>query len=153
VIIREFRNDDLAPTVALWRRARFASQPWLEQRVPHSVDDDFEHFRRVILVDHFVFVAESDARVAGFASLRGALLGHLYVDPPAQGQGLGSALLDHAKSLSPSGLSLFTHQRNQRARMFYERRGFQIARLGVSPPPENEPDVEYVWAPLLSPTP
>ena len=47
---------------------------------------------------------------------------------------------------SPEGLTLSTYQRNERARAFYERRGFRAVRYGVSPPPECEPDVEYAWA-------
>ena len=30
---------------------------------------------------------------------------------------------------------------------FYERRGFRAAAYGLSPEPENEPDVKYVWEP------
>lgn len=113
----------------------------------HSEDEDLAHFESVIRVEYALWVAETEARVTGFVSLRGALLGHLYVDPLAQGRGVGSTLLDHAKALSPEGLSLYTHQRNARARAFYERRGFRVVRLGVSPPPESEPDVEYAWRP------
>ena len=42
---------------------------------------------------------------------------------------------------------LFTVQVNVNGRAFYEKHGFVIARLGVSPPPESEPDVEYHWRP------
>jgi ribosomal protein S18 acetylase RimI-like enzyme len=60
---------------------------------------------------------------------------------------VGTALLDKAKELTPAGLTLFTHQRNARARTFYERRGFRAVAFGVSPPPESEPDVKYAWDP------
>ena len=63
----------------------------------------------------------------------------------AQGAGAGSALIAHAKRLHPSGVWLFTHQRNTRARAFYEARGFRAVAFGVSPPPESEPDVRYEW--------
>jgi hypothetical protein len=49
--------------------------------------------------------------------------------------------------LSPGGLRLFTFQRNVPARSFYEKYGFRAVRFGVSPAPENEPDVEYRWEP------
>jgi hypothetical protein len=35
----------------------------------------------------------------------------------------------------------------ERARSFYERRGFRAVQFGVSPPPESEPDVRYAWDP------
>jgi GNAT superfamily N-acetyltransferase len=74
-------------------------------------------------------------------------LNYIYVDPLRQKHGLGTVLLNKAKTMSPTGLTLFTHQRNERARAFYERRGLRAVELGVSPPPESEPDVKYEWAP------
>ena len=67
------------------------------------------------------------------------------MDPRCQRRGVGTALLERAKELAPEGLTLFTHQRNERARAFYERRGFRAVQFGVSPPPESEPDVKYAW--------
>ena len=69
------------------------------------------------------------------------------MEPRCQGRGIGTALLDRAKKLAPDGLTLFTHQRNERARAFYERLGFRAVQFGVSPPPESEPDVKYTWDP------
>ena len=34
-----------------------------------------------------------------------------------------------------------------RAEELLEARGFEVLRYGISPPPESEPDVEYVWRP------
>jgi ribosomal protein S18 acetylase RimI-like enzyme len=56
-------------------------------------------------------------------------------------------MIEHARSLSPSLLELHTHQRNERARRFYEQHSFSVVQLGVSPPPESEPDVFYRWQP------
>jgi hypothetical protein len=60
---------------------------------------------------------------------------------------VGTARIERARSLSPGGLTLFTHQRNARARAFYEKCGFRVVRFGVSPQPESEPDVAYGWEP------
>ena len=76
-----------------------------------------------------------------------AKVDQLHVEPGSQGRGIGTALLDRAKQLAPEGLTWFTHQRNERARAFYERRGFRAVEFGVSPPPESEPDVRYAWVP------
>ncbi len=149
--IRPLRADDVEVVVAAWRRSRIAAMPGLEARMGHTLEDDRAHFRESVLPDHDVWVAAEGGRVIGLLTLQGDRLGHLYVDPPAQGRGIGSALLDHAKALSPSGLALFTHVRNERARAFYERRGFVALRFGVSPPPESEPDVEYRWDPPSRP--
>jgi ribosomal protein S18 acetylase RimI-like enzyme len=140
--IRRMRADDVEAVVRLWRRSRDASQPWLEARMGHTHEDDLRFFRGTIARENDVWVAD-DGGVVGFLAIAGERLGWLYVDPPAWGRGIGSALLDKAKALAPAGLTLYTHQRNARARAFYERRGFRVVRLGLSPPPESEPDVLY----------
>lgn len=42
---------------------------------------------------------------------------------------------------------VWTHQKNSKARAFYEKWGLTAVRFGMSPPPESEPDVEYQWRP------
>jgi GNAT superfamily N-acetyltransferase len=142
--IRRMRPGEVESVVRLWRRSRDASQPWLEARMGHTAEDDMRFFEGAIVPGNDVWVA-IDAEVVGFLAIKGERLGWLYVDPPAQGKGVGTALLDKAKALSPEGLTLHTHQRNAGARAFYERRGFRAVRFGVSPPPESEPDVLYLW--------
>jgi ribosomal protein S18 acetylase RimI-like enzyme len=145
--IRPIEPGEVEAVVRLWRRAREDAQPWLEARMSHTAGDDRAFFRGTILRQTQVLVALRDERPVGMLAIAGHRIEHLYVDPPAQGQGVGTALLEHARRRSPSGLSLHTHQRNQRARAFYERRGFRVVRFGVSAPPESEPDVEYHWRP------
>jgi ribosomal protein S18 acetylase RimI-like enzyme len=55
------------------------------------------------------------------------------------------ALLNFAREQSPEHLWLYTLQVNLNARAFYEKNGFVAEKLGLSPPPESEPDVEYHW--------
>jgi len=141
--IRRMRADELSEVVALWRRSRDEAQPWLEARMSHSADDDLRHFRDVVARENEVWLALSGGHALGLLALRDGFIAQLYVDPPAQRRGVGSALIAHARALSPDGLSLYTHQRNQRARRFYERHGFRPASFGVSPGAECEPDVRY----------
>jgi ribosomal protein S18 acetylase RimI-like enzyme len=56
-------------------------------------------------------------------------------------------LVVFAKSLSPNGLELHTHQANHAARRLYEKHGFKAVKFGTSPLPESAPDVEYHWRP------
>jgi ribosomal protein S18 acetylase RimI-like enzyme len=144
--IRRMREDEIDAVARLWRRSRDDSQPWLEARMGHTAEDDLRFFEGTIAKENDVWVAV-DRGILGFLAIAGDRLGWLYVDPPAQGRGIGSALLDKAKALSPEGLTLYTHQRNERARAFYERRGFRAVRFGVSPPPESEPDAFYRFCP------
>ena len=141
------REDEIVAVAALWRRSRTDALPSLERRVPRPVADDVgrvEHLART--GEMWVAVASVEA-VVGMLALVHGQVDLLYVEPVEQGRGVGSVLLDHAKTVSPSGLTLFTHQRNEHARRFYEDRGFRVVRFGISPPPESEPDVLYEWTP------
>ncbi|RWK37099.1 GNAT family N-acetyltransferase [Mesorhizobium sp.] len=82
---------------------------------------------------------ENDLLV-GIIAFREDWIDQLYVLPGAQGTGVGTALLGIA------GLSLWTFQRNDAARRFYEKRGFVVAKVtDGSENEEREPDVLYSW--------
>lgn len=140
-------ETELVEVAGVWRRSRIDAVPEIEERLPHSFEEDLEHFSQVVIRESEVWVAELDGIIVGMMAVCGEDLEKLYVDPSYQRHGIGTRLLDLAKSESPSGLTLFTHQVNRRARAFYEARGFQATKFGISPPPENEPDVQYAWAP------
>jgi len=94
-----------------------------------------------------IWVAE-DGRIVGFLGLKDDVVTHLYVEPRSQSRGIGSALLDHAKSLRSDRLELWVFQKNEGARRFYERHGFVLARLtDGADNMENEPDALYEWSP------
>lgn len=147
VALRACRDPDVEEAVRVWARSRWDVQPWLEERMGHTPEDDLTHFREVILRDCEVQLAWEGDAIVGLIAHRAGRVEQLYVEPSCQGRGIGTALLAWARERSPSGLSLFTHQRNARARAFYEARGFEAVEFGRSPPPEDEPDVRYVWAP------
>ena len=92
------------------------------------------------------WVARHNGQVVGYMRLEHDEVSHLYVRPDSQGRGVGTALLNRAKSLSPQRLTLVTFQRNQAARSFYEARGFTPVATTDGDNAENEPDVTYLWA-------
>lgn len=145
--IRRMRDNELDETVAVWVRARWDAMPELEGRMGYDDAQNGAFFRDVVVREEQVWVAVAGGRVQGLLTLRGAEIERLYVDPPAQRRGVGSALLARARELSPGRLSLYTHRRNERARRFYERHGFAAVAFGTSPAPESEPDVRYEWRP------
>jgi GNAT superfamily N-acetyltransferase len=147
VRIRRYRPDDFDPVNDLWRRSRLHAFPDFQARKGYTADEDRAYFREVVLAKNEVWVTEGEGRPVAFMAIAGDFIDQLYVAPEHQRRGLGQALLAHARTLSPSGLRLFTFQFNANGRAFYEKNGFVVARLGVSPAPESEPDVEYHWRP------
>lgn len=92
-----------------------------------------------------LWIAERNGAPVGFAALRGDWLDHLYVEPSAQGRGVGEALLAKAKRRR-SELHLRVFERNTGARAFYERSGFAL--VGASDGADNEerlPDLHLRW--------
>ncbi|WP_326493866.1 GNAT family N-acetyltransferase [Rhizobium sp. SL86] len=64
---------------------------------------------------------------------------------PAQGQGIGAALLSKAK-LGQISLDLWTFQTNGPAQRFYESHGFiAVEETDGQTNEEREPDVRYRW--------
>ncbi|MEO3811038.1 GNAT family N-acetyltransferase [Sphaerisporangium sp. B11E5] len=93
---------------------------------------------------HELWVAERHGRVAGFVTYAIDQVGHLFVAPEQQGQGVGADLLRHAQRSRPQGLTLRTFLVNTRARRLYERLGFVVSGHEDEP---GEPDVVYDWVP------
>jgi ribosomal protein S18 acetylase RimI-like enzyme len=148
ILIRPYRPDDFEAVTVFWRRARELAFPDFQREKGHPFEEDQVYFRDVILINNDVWVVERDGTAAAFMALAGDFIDQLYVDPAYQRSGLGKALLEHARALSPEHLWLFTLQINVNGRAFYEQNGFRAVRFGFSPPPESEPDVEYHWYPL-----
>jgi ribosomal protein S18 acetylase RimI-like enzyme len=102
-------------------------------------------------------VAEVEGRVAGFVSVGdvqhaepapglGELLA-LYVDPPAQGAGVGRALLaageDRLRALGCDRAVLCVFLRNERARAFYAAHGWRPEEPEVVLDDRWSPEVRY----------
>lgn len=100
------------------------------------------------MAEQEVWVAEEGGLVVGFVALSDDLLDHIYVQPDAQGRGLGGALLDTAKRRRPDGFALWVFQQNEGARRFYERHGLRLVReTDGSGNEERTPDALYEWRP------
>jgi ribosomal protein S18 acetylase RimI-like enzyme len=138
---------DLELATELWVRSRWDAEPWLEERMGYTPEQNLAHFEHVIAAENEIWLAHRGDHLVGLLAHRDGHVDQLFVEPSDQRTGVGSALLGKAKQLSPGGLELFTSQRNKRARAFYESQGFEAIAFGTSPPPESEPYVKYVWRP------
>ena len=136
---------DADAVAAVFSAARDAAVPWLP--ILHSAAEDRRFFAGVI-GEAEVLVVRREGYPVAFLALKDGLVGHLYVRPNAQRTGIGSALVAVAKERRPEGLRLWTFQRNQGARAFYARHGFEeVEFTDGSSNEEKEPDVLLAWAP------
>ena len=118
-------------------------------RYPFPREQVLESWHELLGRDDVVaLVAEDGSELLGFAVLRPDWLERLYTHPSAWGRGVGSRLHDEAlevaRGLGSSRCSLWVLEANERARSFYERRGWR--RNGdtrVVPFPPQPLDVGY----------
>lgn len=144
-LVREYRPEDFDAVTVLWRIAREKSLPEFQREKGHSFFEDREYYRDHVLLQSDIWVTEKDGFVAAIIAMENDFINQFFVHPDLWRQGIGRMLLSFAKERSPKHLWLCTLQINVNARAFYEKNGFVAEKFGVSPPPENEPDVEHHW--------
>jgi GNAT superfamily N-acetyltransferase len=136
-VLRRATPDD-ADAIADVLSAARAAQPWFPQL--HTPEENRRFVRDRLLPVH-------DTWVVAFAAIQGDHLGHLFVHPDAQRNGIGTTLLEHTQRLLPDGFSLWTHQASE-ACAFYEARGLVAAEhTDGATTMEKLPDVRYEWRP------
>jgi ribosomal protein S18 acetylase RimI-like enzyme len=144
-VIRRMQPEELPKVIEVWIRSQAELLSRLRAEQVYPPEEMRPWFRDVLSPSREIWVIERERRVAGLMAMNGSEIDRLYIDPDAQGEGLGTTLLELAKKLYPEGVHLVTHQINSGARRFYERHGFEAYEFGRSPAPEDEPDVWYRW--------
>jgi GNAT superfamily N-acetyltransferase len=146
VVLRRAGTDDARAVADVLIRSRHAAVGSIPPPV-HSDDEIREWIRAVVIPQREAWLVESDdRRVLAMLVLDEDWIDQLYVDPGSTGMGLGSRLVELAKSNRPAGLQLWTFASNTGARRFYERHGFVVAEMtDGSDNEEQAPDVRYVW--------
>lgn len=118
----------------------------------HSDEDVRDWIRRHLIPAGRTTVAVADGRAIGLLAVsRDADCGwidQLYLLPAWVERGIGSRLLGLAQSQLAPPIRLYTFQCNERARRFYERRGFKAIAFGDGASNEEKcPDILYEWRP------
>lgn len=140
------RRLDLHDTDAAARVHRAAfdhALPWLTGL--HTPAEDRWFYRERMFKTCTLWGAFNGDTMIGVIAFRDDWIEQLYVLSEAQGQGVGTKLLEVAKRASEQ-LQLWTFQRNARARRFYEARGFVLTeQTDGAGNEEKEPDARYLW--------
>jgi ribosomal protein S18 acetylase RimI-like enzyme len=123
VTIRRARADELEACAELYERAGNDAFKWRPKNW-FKAADFLAHAK-----NEEVYVADSHGAILGMmAFFRPSNFIHsLYVDPSAQGFGIGTALVRVAEKIADGPLALKVDEPNVRAREFYERLGFRSA--------------------------
>jgi len=137
----EYEPRFLDALVSLWREA-FEFGVGIKD--PNPLAEQREHFVARVLPSNRVTLALQDGRLAGFVASSAESLAQLHVRVDLHGQGIGSSLLEDAKTHSSGSLWLYAFARNLRACRFYEKRGFVAVERGFEPTWQLE-DVKYLW--------
>ena len=145
--IRAYCEEEADDVAGVWHRSGRVAYPYLPTWQAFTYNQALPVFREHIARKCRIWMGLNDTTIVAFLAMDGSIIDRLYVEPTHWRRGWGDQLVEFAKSLSPNGLELFTHQENTMARALYEKHGFKAVRFGISPPPESAPDVTYRWAP------
>jgi GNAT superfamily N-acetyltransferase len=142
-MLRRLELDDMDAAARVVRAAFDEALPSLAGL--HTPEEDQWFFRERVFMTCAIWGAFDSAGMIGMIAFRNDWIDQLYVLPDAQRRGIGTELLQVAKSAFDR-LQLWTFQRNVRARGFYEARGFALVReTDGARNEEKEPDALYLW--------
>lgn len=146
ISIRRYVETDLDVIVTLWYRTWTNTFPHLHH--PQPFEQWKIRFQQDLAQRGSVWVAAAEEQIVGFIVVMESenILDQIFVNPDVQRIGIGTVLLNWAKTICPKGLSLSTLQENYSARKFYEKHGFIAGCLSVNPI-NGQPNIKYTWNP------
>lgn len=119
-IIRAYRHTDCDRLVNIWLEASRIGHPFLTES---QLLSQSRQVRDIYLPEAENWVIERNGRAAGFIGLIDNFIGGLFIDPQAQGGGLGTKLIKYAAQLK-GDLDVDVYAANPMAPAFYTRNGF-----------------------------
>jgi putative acetyltransferase len=151
--LRRYRASDEDAAIELWLRTWRAAYPQIDFTA--RLDWWRARWRDELVRNAEIVIAEfgdgKEREMVGFATVdpRTLYLDQIAVLPERWGSGIGAALLDAAKRISPAGLDLDVNVDNARAIRFYEKHGFSISGAGVNPI-SRSPVHRMSWRPTVT---
>ena len=143
--LRPYRADDEEVAIALWQRTWQQAYPSID--FAERLAWWRERWRGELVPNTAIVVAEEAGTLVGFVTIdRCGYLDQLVVAPEQWGSDVAQLLVDEAKRLSPTGITLLVNKDNARAIRFYERSGFGHAGDDVNPA-SGRPVLNMAWKP------
>ncbi|MBV8683301.1 MAG: GNAT family N-acetyltransferase [Caulobacteraceae bacterium] len=142
LVLRPMRPDEIDAIALVWWRSSVSVAAGSEHPTSGALAE------RLAREPWVVTVAERGGEPVALLAIDmdRRWLRQLFVDPPAHGLGVGSALLEEAKRQMPDGFHLHTNAENVRARRFYDARGLRL--VGEAPHPQwGQLQARYEWTP------
>lgn len=141
--IRPAADDDVAGAAEVMIRSRRCSVPAIPPMV-HPDDEVRAWFAGRVVPPAQLWVATEQTEVIAMMLVEDDWIDQLYVDPDRTGHGIGSTLVDIAKT-GRDFLQLWTFQSNVGARRFYAQHGFAEVQFSDGDNEESSPDVRCEW--------
>lgn len=124
LLIRKCQNSERKEVIKIFDEINPVVHSFLPKAVLDKQKED------LIGIEQKIWVAEIDKKVIGFISLiNEKLIGAVYVLEDFRGNGYGTKLVEHLKSLKEN-LELGVYENNH-AFSFYEKLGFTVVKEGV----------------------
>ncbi|MEM7533297.1 MAG: N-acetyltransferase [Chloroflexota bacterium] len=137
--IRKFRDSDIERAAEIWLAGSIEAHGF----VPSSFwRDNLPDLKDKYLPGAQGYVYVVDAIIQGILVLKGDFIHLLFVDPTAQRQGIGTALIQTIQS-QHKNLKLTVYVQNMQAISFYQQQGFVIISEGLD---EQTGCAEYTMA-------
>ena len=132
-VLRRYEPRDEDDAIALWLRTWQTAYPLLD--FANRLDWWRARWRHELVPSADIMIADAAGEMIGFVTVdpRTLYLDQIVVAPGRWASGVGAALLDEAKRLSPRGLDLDVNTDNARAIAFYGKHGFSISGASVNP--------------------
>ncbi|HPI90893.1 MAG TPA: N-acetyltransferase [Spirochaetota bacterium] len=115
-------DDDIPEVVDIWYETSIQAHSFIPK--------DYWEANKTLMKNKYIpmsetYLAVNDERIFGFISLIDDYLAAIFVRPETHGHGIGSSLLDHAKS-NRKNLQLKVFCKNKKSIEFYKTKGFSI---------------------------
>ena len=143
--LRPYVAADEAATIDLWHRTWQQAYPQIDFAA--RLEWWRERWRKDLVPKASIVVAEENGALTGFVTIDSeGYLDQLVVDPDHWGSDAARLLVEEAKRLSPTGVTLLVNKDNTRAIRFYARNGFANAGDDVNPT-SGRPVLKMIWRP------